>query len=279
MAIPKYRNAYHAFEDNEDRDWDDDDDMDDEPDHPWRRANDLQGKYIGVELELEAANSKSYQFILQAMPEHDEHNDGPSPEVEQDGSIDDYSGIEIIFPPVRPHNLRSKAGYFRRAVEALDASGVVACSEACGMHMNVNTNGWVVGKMAIFSAMINCAMPQKVLEKMGGRKLNDYCSQYREEWRRVHQYSHTPGDSHDWACEQKGSRMECRFPAATTNMDDIIRISYFLEYLEEFAEAHGGTEWKDTFKSYKGMYTAFLQWLNEQENEHATGIANFLTEA
>jgi hypothetical protein len=278
MAAPKHRDEYHAWQ--EQGGWDDDLDEPIEVDHPWRRSHDLKGKFIGVELELEASNGESYYAILNALPVHNEAKDGPAPEAEEDATIDRHSGIEIIFPPISPAMLRDKKSYFYRAVDAINRANITDNPVNCGMHMNINCNGWPDLKKAIFVGMIH-NMPRADLVRMGGRQLTDYCEQYRFESsfkRSIKKYGYEPDDCHDYACEHKegGTRLECRFPAATTSMTIIARISYFLEYLEDFADEFHATSWINDWGTHKGMYDAFLNWLNNGEAD-AKAIAAFLT--
>jgi hypothetical protein len=176
--------------------------------------------------------------------------------------------------------LRDKTSYFYRAVDAINKANVTDNSHKCGMHMNINCNKWPSMKKAIFVGMIN-NMPESALVKMGGRKLNDYCRQYhyRESFKRsITNYQFFPGDFHDYACEHKQgeTRLECRFPGATTSMTTIARISYFLEFLEDFADQFHATDWINDWGTHKGMYNAFLNWLNNGGDD-AKKIAEFLT--
>lgn len=282
MALHKEKREYHSFYDE--NAWRDDDDDefgiedDDEPRSEWRRCHDLRGKFIGVELELEAAGGNSWEHIVDALPQHSEA-DGPPPDFEEDGSIDAYSGVEIIFPPIPPETLRSPRSYFNRAIRALHKAGVASPSLACGMHFNVNTNGWRNPKRAIFSALIN-TMPRAALQKLGGRSLTGYCHQYKGlPWESVSEYANFPDNQHSYACEYKGGRFECRFPGATTSIDVIKRLSFFVEFLEDFAEEMSVAGWHRRLRSYEVMYATFLQWLAGRNDANATSLAEFLTHA
>lgn len=281
MALNKYKKRYHSFEDD-DMDWNDDfEDEDEEVAHgesAWRRSDGLLGKYIGVELELEAADEDNWNVIVDAMPEHIEGEDGPAPDFEEDGSLDEYSGVEIIFPPMKPSAIRSRRSYFNRSIRAIHDAGVAVPTYACGMHMNVNAWQWNRIKKALFSAMIN-RMPKAHLEKLGGRKLNGYCMQYRgHTWPNMRSYATYPDNEHAHACEDKGNRLECRFPAATTDIRVIARLSYFLEFLEDFCEENATEDWKERLQSYANLYETFLTWLRNKDNTHAKSLADFLTQ-
>lgn len=242
----------------------------------WRVSDNLRGKYIGVELELEADGS--WERIRDAMPEHRD-GDGPAPDFEEDGSLSEYSGVEIIFPPIHPETLRDPGSYFHRAVSAIHIAKVTDISYNCGMHMNVNTWKWSRRKKAIFCSMIH-NMPQRVLEHIGGRGLNGYCHQLSKQFNQMMWYASSPGDSHSWACEDKGNRFECRFPGATTDMKHIARISYFLEYLEDFAEYYDVDKYEELFcGSFNGMYEEFLAWLGNKRTKGAKDLCAFIAKA
>lgn len=272
MALNKYKTEYHSFA----ADIDPDEDEDDEGVYVgWRRAHDLYGKFIGVELELEADGP--YRNIIDAMPEHCDARDGQAPDLESDGSLDEYSGIEIIFPPVPPSALRDCNSYFYRAVDAIHKAAVVGnINNNCGMHMNINRNGWNQVKAAIFSAMIN-TMPHKQLVRLGGRGLNRWCQQYRDiHFNCLLQYAFKAPDDHHYACEAKfgDTRFECRFPAATTDLNKIAQLSYFFEFLEDFAERYNENTWPE-LHSFATMWDTFIQWLSNHESKHAKNLAAF----
>ena len=94
VALDKRIREYHSFEGEEEYD----DDADDficvvDPRFMWRRCDDLAGCHIGIELEVE--HSESNRSIINAMPSHGD-GDGIPPMFEQDGSLDDCTGVEII---------------------------------------------------------------------------------------------------------------------------------------------------------------------------------------
>jgi hypothetical protein len=273
MALPKQKSAYHSWDDG-DR-WDDDlEEYVEDGEETWRRSNDLKGKFIGIEWELEAKTGKGYTAIIKAMPDHHEDVDGPAPHMESDGSLDHVRGVEIIFPPVSPTSIRDPKSYFHRSVVAVDAAGITQLHNRCGMHMNVNCNGWSGMKKAIFMAVIHL-MPQEKLEKLGGRELNGYCA--REEHYSLASYEWEPSDDHGYAAEHKnsGTRIECRFPGATTNIQTIIRLTYFFEYLEDFAEAYAKKAKSDN--KAEPYVKKFFDWLKEFEDAPAKELYAFLS--
>lgn len=273
MALPKQKSGYHSWDNGEDI-WDDElEEYVEQETTSWRRSNGLSGKFIGIEWELEAQTGKGYTHIIKAMPDHHEDVDGPAPHMESDGSLDHVRGVEIIFPPVSPASIRDPKSYLHRSVLAVDAAGICALTNRCGMHMNINCNGWSDYKKAIFMAVVHW-MPREKLEKLGGRELNGYCSQ--DQNHSLESYTWEPGDEHGYAAEHKnsGTRIECRFPGATTDIQVIIRLTYFFEYLEDFATA---AEKDATGRQKAQLYVQkFFDWLKEFEDAPAKELYAFL---
>lgn len=236
----------------------------------WRRAENLVGKAIGVELEVEAHDN--YAELLDSLPEHDHDVDGPAPHFEADGSLDSHRGVEIIFPPYSPQSIRDGSAYLMKAAKGLDDSGRLNISTRCGMHMNVNAYGWSAHKRAVFVGIIH-NMPRPVLEELGGRPLNHYCMQSPNP--RLRAYATSPGDSHDYAVEHKhgGTRLELRFPAATVDLEHISLLATFIDYLDDYADAMP-ENWNVTTVAH---YANFIKALSESPNGEANALATFLT--
>jgi hypothetical protein len=278
MALLKRKLGYHNFNDHDDFDDDDDDWMDDEDDNlggSWRRSEGLVGKFLGVEFEVESA-SGDFMDIINALPVHDDELDGEAPHLEDDGSLDDDSGLEIIFPPVRPSVLRDPLSYFCRSISAIKENGLDGISYKCGMHINVNTNKWSSSKLAVFVSMIH-HMPKAKLEAIGGRRLNGYCNQDRV-GRTVKYYADAPSDMHAYAVEHKhgGQRLECRFPGATTDLTKIALVSYFVELLEDFADLEAKKPEAEKIVQAKEVYPHFISWLQNIELEGAKSVLKVL---
>lgn len=235
----------------------------------WRRAGNLIGKAIGIELELEG--NETYVEVLTALPEHDVEVDGPQPHFETDNSLDYSRGVEIIFPPYSPAAIRTGQAYVAKAMRALDEADVVQVSTRCGMHMNVNINGWSDHRRAVFVGVIH-NMPVDALEKLGGRRLNRYCSQFRNS--NLSTYITRPADGHTHAAEHKagGGRVELRFPGATTVLEDMSRIAAFIDLLDDYAEAMP-ENWNAAPSAH---YEHFLEALRISVDGDANDLYTFL---
>ena len=228
----------------------------------WRAQNQLRGKMIGIELEVESEPGNRFQDLLNALPEHDDQVDGPAPHFEADASLDAVRGVEIIFPPYSAAALRRGETYLNKAMSALDDSGLVCFdSGQCGMHMNINTGGWSEQKKAVYVAVINNA-PTEIIAKLGGRELNRYCAQHPS-YPMDHYLTH-PGPTHRSIIEHKrgGGRLEARFPAATLDGDMIKRLAHFFDILEDYAAAieprwnrlSGARHWENFVDSLKASH-------------------------
>lgn len=203
----------------------------------WRAQNGVEGKLLGIELEVESHEGHRFEDVLRALPEHDLAVDGPAPHFEADASLDPVRGVEIIFPPYPVAQLRRGETFFNKATHALNASGLVCFdSGMCGMHVNINVGGWSDRKKAVYVAVIN-NMPSAIIKKLGGRKLNRYCAAHPG--RGMDYYLTEPGPTHRSMIEYKrgGGRLEARFPAATLDPVVIARLAHFFDILEDYAGA------------------------------------------
>lgn len=194
----------------------------------WRHSRELEGGHIGIEFEVEADNDNGYEHLLDLLPDFPE---GEGPITESDGSLSDWSGVEIIFPPVPYAELKKPTSVFRRSIAALN--GHTFHHSITGMHMNVNIRGWSHRKKALFLAVIhNLSMTQ--IERLGGRRTNEYCGLYPG--RSLQTYLGYRS-SHGRAAECPSDyRMELRFPQSTTNPDRINLLVDFIERLDKFLD-------------------------------------------
>lgn len=259
-----------------------------------RNATDLVGDYVGIELELD--NNEDSALILNALPD----TDTPSlrPVAEQDGSLSIQGGVEIVFPPLKVGQLLSSRGYFRRAINALNADANVDFDEDCGMHININTNGEDDTVLKLWVALYN-HLPADVLAKVGGRGLNGYCQQWydededcyfdddydeececddctynrerRENTNEVTKVWESSWDSHHSVVGVRNKRLEFRFPAATTNMDNITRAVSFIYYTRGFIRACVRRKYltiestlEETFGSPKDILGELVEYIRKQ---------------
>jgi hypothetical protein len=254
-----------------------------EDERPWRRSKNLQGKWIGIELEAE--HDDGYGVILQkiAIPRVDECD---VPIFEEDGTIDDYEGVEIVFPPVKAESIMHDLDhYVRRAIKSVKASGA-HFPDNCGMHISVNTNGWNNYKKAAFMLGI-VGMPPGIMEKLGGRdvrwnesaasiypSLNDRWGYADNRWT---DFSYMPGSDHDHCAEWRddGKSCEIRFPKATADMRRLNKLLFWIDALTDFA---------DTIRAdyrpadHYAVYKDFLSWLRNQGAEYAA-LKTYLSRA
>lgn len=189
----------------------------------WRNNFRREGKYIGIEFELESKTS--YQAVLHLLPNFPNRH---RPITESDGSLSSTYGLEIVFPPFLASTLKRKNSVFSRSIAAITPE--FRESNGAGMHMNINTRGWDLDVKTKFVAVIN-NLPRKYLENIGQRALTSYCKQ-AEGWA-LDDYR----DACDhFAAEFKTDRIEVRFPRSTTNLDRINNLIEFFAHVEKFAK-------------------------------------------
>lgn len=233
---------------------------------PWRTTrNAARGQLAGIELEIE--HGGGYNRILQALP--DTPNSKLRPCTETDASIDNRTGVEIIFPPYKYSTIKSGASFITKAVAALRDEGC-RVGERCGMHVNINTNGWPKRVKALFVAAIN-GLSDVTLRNIGGRELNGYCRQISTAIYSPNRMLHLCQGSHHSATSVRTNRVELRFPVATTSIDNIRKIIDFAYYMEKYvrtlpADVNLDIEFASTVPD---MDRAFVEFLKTQKQTKA----------
>lgn len=191
----------------------------------WRTdTNEAPPRRIGVEFEIE--NQMGYRAILDAIPDTDDPAEEPV--TERDGSLRDGMGVEIVFPPFKHSQLKSRESYFGRTLKAIEDSGAES-NVSCGMHMNVSTAGWDEATKCSFLFFLNVVSP-KYLRALGGRALNGYCAQQKVRWAdNIYLTDHTI------CAGLRPNRVEVRFPQATMDLDKVSLLVDFLDLLQDWA--------------------------------------------
>ena len=219
----------------------------------WRSEFARQGAYFGVELELEPMVGSSYHTILAAMPDVG----GRRPLTEHDASLS-YHGVEIIFPPITLSSYKNKNSVFRRVLDSLHGS--TRTTYACGMHVSVNRNGWTSTQVQRFTAILH-NLPPEWLQNIGGRQLNRYCSQMR----RASLDSYNSLYYHMYCAEPGRSRIECRFPAATTDHVRVTNIIEFLTLVRDFVHNHSD-KWDAPVVTFRSGYGETFDYSSVLQN-------------
>lgn len=243
---------------------------------PWRTSETRPGNLVGIELEIEHPSSRS--AILNCLPEFERD---VAPITERDGSLDDDTGVEIIFPPIDPRDLVKRGSVFEKSIRALKQVGA-SVSERTGMHVNVNHGDWTENETKGFAALINL-VPRIWLVRIGGRDyLNDYCEQAEfEDWDQVDE-----NYTDHCAAAIKFNRIELRFPAATTNMRRVRNVLAFAKLAEQYAKLN----WRrirDDLNSYddgegsyddmcEGVTAHFESWLSSRTTKSAAKVLSIL---
>ena len=236
----------------------------------WRSAR-AQGKKIGVELEL--VHPRGYAQLLQLLP--DPRRGQAKPVTERDGSLPVGTGLEIVFPPYGYESLRRKDGFFAKAVTAL-ADGGARVSPSCGMHMNVNIDGWSREKAHAFCAVLNWFHPDK-LRNIGGRLPNGYCPQRR--LAHLADYTSTVTYRVQSVATIRGAynRVECRFPAASLDHGRVKLLVDFLAFVEDFAGDTRRVAQDDGYILQPQRLTErFLEWLEGKGTKKARKVKKVL---
>ena len=107
----------------------------------WRKTTvSKKGQVVGIELEVN--NPKGKQLSADALDKF-KPGKNPHPLAEDDSSLNNVTGVEIICPPLTLDEASTEGGYMHRLMEELKAAGTdVDPTDNYGMHINVNMEGW-----------------------------------------------------------------------------------------------------------------------------------------
>lgn len=236
---------------------------------PAWRSTQLKGQYIGIELEVYHPNH--YRDALAALPNVRKNQRAPI--TEEDGSLDDYKGVEIIFPPYKYAQLKNHRSFFHTSLAALQKAGAHG-RPGYGMHMNVNTGGWSEDKIATFVLVVG-SIPVRNLANVGGRQM---------ERTYIHSWHELMYDAYG-RVEAKEGRLECRFPQSDTNSARVMVLVDFINMVEKYAsskkvQSQCKTLVRDRRVSTAGMkavhdeiYEGFTDWLDAQSTKNTTAKA------
>lgn len=192
----------------------------------WRtNANAAPNRRIGIEFEIE--NELGYQEILDAIPET--LNLEEEPVTERDGSLLEGKGVEIVFPPFKHSQIKDAASFFGRTLKALEECGAES-NVRCGMHMNVSTMGWTDDTKRNFLYFLN-RVDALLLQRIGGRALNGFCSQRRD----VTWVDMLYVTEHVVCAGLRPNRIEVRFPQATMDQTKVGELVDFLDLLQDWS--------------------------------------------
>lgn len=205
--------------------------------------------HVGIEFEVEAQYPNGYHDLLDLLPDISGKR---RPIVEEDGSLSAWRGMEIIFPPFSPRQLRHRRGALARVMDSLRGS-VVEDANHIGMHYNYSTSGWSSEKKATFCAIIH-NLPLGFLEVLAARDPQGYDS--RALGRCEEFYLHNSRQF----CGNRSNRIEVRFFGSSTDTQ-LLRVRLdFLAVVEAAAES---TSWDDLMRRefaesvWAGVYTPY----------------------
>lgn len=232
----------------------------------WRNSNQLKGAYIGIELET-VSRTRSYRDILRRLPEF---NGRCRPLTEEDGSLPDNTGVEIIFPPFRASTIKKSTSVLAKSMAAID--GVVAHGHrAAGMHINLNVGDMLTLERTYMMHAVHC-LTSAMLANLGGRYTNSYCMPNPYQ---MYSGGNLPSTYyvglcwHGNAAELHGSRMELRFPQSTTDHNRLKLLVDFCMALRAFAKSKYAStmNFSDTVQS-RDVFLSYLHKIKRYRLVH-----------
>ena len=217
----------------------------------WRRPQHPKaGQLIGVELEV--YHYEGSEYAAEALDSVD-YGPYPAPFAEEDSSLDEDRGVEIICPPLPLEEAVSSTGYIARVMRALDETGTNRGDElgGYGMHVNINLEGWSGKEKLLVQYLINAfsGFGERV-GRRDGEGAGGYVPTFRYE--RLSQEGLTlcthAGDKHCAAYIRRAVRngpegveegrvMEVRFPKTTLEIQDLRNVIDYVFALRDWVRA------------------------------------------
>lgn len=141
-----------------------------------------------IGLEIETYNPEGKQATAAGLDGFDP-GPHPLPIAEEDGSLSEEHGLEVVTPPIPLQEAESEDGYFAKLISTLKDTGCESSpEEVYGLHINVNVVSWSNVERMCVLYMLNRF--QKFGEHVGKRR---QAGAYTYSPRLRFQYSETRG--------------------------------------------------------------------------------------
>lgn len=248
-----------------------------------RSPTNLTTDHVGIELEVVARSH--YRQVLSALPHPKRKNMRPL--TEEDGSLPDDRGVEIIFPPFTIATLKRKGSYFSKVLSSIRPE-VHDRRAGAGMHLNVSALSSPSAN-ALFMAVLH-NIPTSAMLPIFQRNTTHYCRQERGRCLSAYAYStsdfvfygnHSIGAIYRGGDYRGFGYIEVRFAASSVNHEAIVFILEFLKKVREFCEESAGSydlsNFIDADTYGEVIYLRFLTWLKrKRKTKLVTKIINAL---
>lgn len=237
----------------------------------WRSRKDLEGNFVGLELETENENGGA--ATDNAIVNSGVAFKGDPPICETDASLDGYKGVEVICPPVSLSSIHKTGGFVDKILEVLVESGAtVDPPRNYGMHMNINIKGWPYHFAVLTTFVLRClrSVATDLGKRTGEAGSAGNETEYWSPRNKVLVHENTfdvynnSKYSPAWIRHNNPNVMEVRYPRAILTGEHIRRNVSFVYSIYNFLLTPAGY-WAALFalttNKYDFVETVYLNWL------------------
>ena len=224
---------------------------------PWNNSPPPKEAIVfGCELELKAVGERSEVAEIAAKY---------GLFAEEDGSLDDYRGVEIIGGPMSLKDYHSSDNSWMKFLNDVQKKALGwNAGTGYGLHVSVNRAGMsdaLVGKMLVF-----IHGNQSLCEKVAGRGYCDYAKYVNKKITHGRQSRET--DKYEALAIRSARRLECRIFRSTLKPEGFLRAVEFVAASVDFCKNAGFQDLTEV---------KFRKWMEERNNARVyRNLANHL---
>lgn len=192
--------------------------------HPgWRRGRDVEPLGLGIELEIEAKGGHLCYICDKAR------SLGLIPE--EDGSLNDERGVEIVGRPFKLNELRK--GAWGKFIEWAQGRAIGwDAGTGYGMHVSIGRN---IPRIAQGKFLVFIHSQKNLCEIIAGRREVHWSKYKNKTVRNGWDYE---GEKYEAAAVRGPGRIEVRIFRSTLRMDSFLKNAQFVDAAREFAITH-----------------------------------------
>ncbi len=205
--------------------------------------------YIGVELEV---NTKKFETDNLTLFLNDVNESENFIYFKEDCSV--YNGVEIVSHPATL-DFHIHSGYWKDIFDNINKYQITK-NQNCGLHFHINRSLFSKEEIAALDLFVNNKIISKSLEKIGGRKLNEYCKRIKS--KTVCNWGRRNNNRYSLLNLENSKTIEFRFCKSTTNINEFYQRLYLIFSIIAFCKKSCVEKYfKEDDKSMKKYYRFF----------------------
>lgn len=215
----------------------------------FRLTNNNDGCFIGVELEVNSNNRINLNNFIEECHNIDYNNFFV---FKLDSSIGD-NGVEIVSHPATL-DFHIHSGYWEDIFDNINKYQITK-NQNCGLHFHINRSLFSKEEIAALDLFVNNKVVAKSLEKIGGRKLNEYCKRVNKT---VSNWGRKNNNRYTLLNLENSKTIEFRFCKSTANINEFYQRLYLIFSIVAFCKKSCVEKYfKEDDKSMKKYYHFF----------------------